>query len=409
MINHLFQRVRNELESNLLPFWLKYSPDPVYGGFIGGLTNDLKPIPDAPKGLIQHTRLLWAFSAAARFTENSRCAVFADAAFSQLQEHFWDSGCGGAYWTLHPDGSPHETVKKTYGQAFFIYAMVEYNLLTRNPDALERAKTLFGLIETHARDDRSQGYFEVFERDWTFAACQQLSDVDLDAPFSMNTHLHLLEAYTHLYAVWKDPLLEQRLRGLVRLFLERILDAETAHFRLFFDMDWQSLSRQVSYGHDIEGGWLLCRAAEILGERPLQEAVDQAAVQIADATLAEGLSEHHGLVYESDGDGHTTEQYHFWCQPEAVVGFVNAFQLTGQTRYLDAADKLWQFIETYQTDKEYGEWFSKLDAQLKPDLSLPKISQWKCPYHNVRACIEIMQRLENLLPDSSEQKGKVCL
>lgn len=396
LINSLMPRVQDELVTSLIPFWLKHSVDPAGCGFVGELTSDLHIVPDARKGLILNTRILWAFSAAARFTGDPECRRMADYAFTQLRDRFWDQQFGGAYWELASDATPADTCKKTYGQGFFIYAMSEYYMLTQSLEAMELARQTFRLIETHAWNAEAKGYLEVFDRNWRFSDTQQLSAVDLSVPLSMNAQLHILEAYLNLYPFWKDDLLGRQLKGLIELFRDKILDAETTHFRLFFDLSWRSQSTHISYGHDIEGSWLLCQAAEALGDWVLQDEMDKLAVRIAETTLAEGLGSEHGLIYESDGRGHKRFEYEWWCQAEAAVGFLNAYQLSGRTEFLEAAEKFWRFIERHQKDKEKGEWYYMLDAQLAPDRSRPKISQWKCPYHNIRACIEILQRLQSL-------------
>jgi mannobiose 2-epimerase len=388
--------VHNELNGDIVPFWLSHLIDQKNGGFVGRMSNDLTVDENAPKGLILNARLLWTFSALARFTQDNRCLEMAHYAYQTLIRDFWDPRYGGAFWSIH-EGKPVCTQKKMYGQAFLIYGLAEYFHLTEDPKCLDLAKELFERIETHAWDDIEGGYFEVAEQNWTLSKKQQLSDDDLVAPKSMNTHLHILEAYTNLYAVWKSPWLGKQLGHLLDMFQQHLVDPATSHFRLFFDKDWTSLTHRISFGHDIEGSWLLDRAAEVLNQASWSEKINPLSLRIAQAVYEEGLDRDFGLLYESNGDGHINAEKHFWCQAEAVVGFLNACQLSRQTRFFDAAWKLWQFIENYQIDRTYGEWFWKLDAGGRPDLSLPKISEWKCPYHNSRACIESIQRLNRLL------------
>lgn len=408
-MNLFLRRVRRELEFNILPFWLDHSVDHKNGGFIGELTHDFVVISDAYKGLVLNTRLLWFFSAMAGFTKNERCFELADYAYQTLRNEFWDDRHGGGFWRLDKHGNPADKLKKTYGQGFFIYSLVEYYLLRRDIEALNLAKELFHLIETYSLDTEYQGYFEVLEEDWRLAVTHQLSKEDMDAPKSMNTHLHLLEAYTHLYSVWKDPQLAERLRGLIDIFLHKILDSETGHFQLFFDSAWNSKNRHISFGHDIEGSWLLCRAAEVLGDAVLHKVVAQTAVSIAQSVYLKGLNSRSGLIYKSDGISELNLEAHFWCQAEAVVGFLNAFQLSRRPHFLESAWKTWQFIENCQVDKEYGGWFWKLDDQYRPDRSMPRISEWKCPYHNGRGCIEVVQRLKDLLREPVQRKRTILV
>lgn len=403
------ERVRDELELNLLPFWLRHSVDRERGGFIGELSDSLQVARDAGRGLVLNARLLWTFSAIAGYNQSRPCLELADRAWRQLRDGFWDSRFGGAYWALDSFGKPAVTLKKTYGQSFVIYGLAEYYRLVRQAEALRLAIDLFRLIEAHACDVRAGGYFEVFTEDWRYAKSQRLSEEDPEAPKSMNTHLHLVEAYTHLYSVWSDPLLKARLRELVRLFLDRIIDPVSGHFQLFFDAFWKSLTRQVSFGHDIEGSWLLCRAAEALGDPVLQEETIRAAVRIAEVVLSGGLNANGGLIYGTDDDGTFNPESHFWCQAEAVVGFLNGYQLSGRERFLEAAWRVWRFIEDYQADRQQGEWFWKLDAGYRPDRSMPKVSEWKCPYHNSRACLETMQRLKELMLEPIERKRAILV
>ncbi|HOK65663.1 MAG TPA: AGE family epimerase/isomerase [Anaerohalosphaeraceae bacterium] len=397
-IRQFLKQVEKELNGNILPFWLTHLRDGKNGGFVGWMSNDLVVDEKAPKGLILHTRLLWTFSALARFLGDSRCEAMAHDAFEVLRRDFWDERYGGAYWQVGAEG-PLRVQKKTYGQAFLIYGLAEYYRLTQTSKALAMAMEVFERLEKQALDEEYGGYWEVMERDWTLAAKQQLSEGDLVAPKSMNAHLHLLEAFTELYSVRPDGKVGRRLEELLEIFQRFILDGQTHHFGLFFERDWKWLTRRVSFGHDIEGSWLLYRAAQVLGEEKRGPQTAAVSLEIAEAVLREGLDADGSVLYERDEKGRTNAEKHFWCQAEAVVGFLNACQLSGRQEYLEAAWRLWRFIEDYQIDRTYGEWFWKLDARRKPDLSMPKVSEWKCPYHNSRACMETIQRLEMILKE----------
>lgn len=397
-------RVQEELNGNIMPFWLNHAMDQENSGFIGRMSNNLVIDSGSPKGLILNARLLWTFSAMARFTQNKKCLQMARYAYQTLINDFWDPQYGGAFWAIGRDGKPINSQKKTYGQAFLIFGLAEYHLLTQDAEALSLAKQLFELLETCAWDEEHLGYFEVMDRDWTLSRRQQLSDGDLEAPKSMNTHLHLLEAYTHFYSTWRSGWLAKQLKHLLSIFEQHILDPATGHFRLFFDTEWNSLTNQISFGHDIEGSWLLHRAAEILQDPGWLETIGPLSVRIAEAVYEKGLDQRYGLMYESDGNGLLNAETHFWCQAEAVVGFLNAFQLSGRDLFFETAWKIWQFIEAHQIDKQHGEWFWKLDKNGRPDDTMPKISEWKCPYHNGRACIETIQRLTTLLRQPTEKE-----
>lgn len=397
IIKDFLKRVQDELENNILPFWLEHSVDHEHGGFVGELDDDLTVISDAHKGLILNSRLLWTFSAMARFAPNKHYYELADYAYQTLRNDFWDKRYGGGFWALDKNGIQVNKLKKTYAQSFLIYGLVEYYFSTKQIEALNLAKELFYLLENHAYDVQHEGYFEVFEEDWQLSDNQQLSEEDMNAPKSMNTHLHLLEAYTHLYSAWKNSMLTKRLRSLIDIFQTKIINMETGHFQLFFDKEWNSQSKQISFGHDIEGSWLLYRAAQVLPDIVLRESVAQTALRIAQAVYHEAIGPKGGLINGSNGNDDLNLETHFWCQAEAVVGFLNAFQLSRQKHFLETAWEIWQFIENYQIDKTHGEWFWKLDSNHNPDRSMPKISEWKCPYHNSRACIETIQRLNQIL------------
>jgi mannobiose 2-epimerase len=389
--------IQRELSGNILPFWTKHAPDETRGGFIGRLSNDLVPDLAAPKGLIVTARILWTFSAAfRRFPEQSHLRM-AERAYHFLMERFWDAEFGGAFWMVDPYGRPLDTKKKVYGQAFLLYALAEYVRTTRNPAALDKARHLFQIIEEHGYDKVHTGYFETYERNWILAADLRLSEKDLNEAKSMNTHLHLMEAYANLFRVWTNPLLEERLRSLIRNFTDRILDR--THFRLicFFDEAWEPRSNLVSYGHDIETSWLLCEAADVLGDGALEEDIRSVAVRMAQAVIDWGRDVDGSLFYEAEPSGIMDSDKHFWVQAEAVVGFLNAFQLSGKPHFLEAAGQCWTFIQDHLVDRRHGDWLYRVSKDGKPILDVPKISEWKCPYHSGRMCMESMERLDQIL------------
>ncbi len=406
-IHRFRSQVLAELNDNIIAFWLKYSPDPYHNGFKAQLSNDLEETPQAHHGLILNTRLLQAFSAFARFTNRQSCRELAHRAYHTLTSCFDDPEHQGGYWLVDPDNHPVDSHKKTYGQAFYIYALTEYYLLTGDQLALQKARNLFTLIEQYARDPYFDGYHEVLERDWKLSQNQQLSDKDMDTPKSMNNHLHILEAYAHLYAVWKNSHLADRLRTLIELFLSHIIDPDTYHFRLFFSNDWTSCASEISFGHDIEGSWLLYHAACQLNDQSLIETMASIAIDMARAVKEQALDRLGGLINETDSNGKLICEKHFWAQAEAVVGFLNAWQISQDNSFLDAAWQVWQYIQNYQVDRKFGEWFWKTDADGQPDLTLPKISQWKCPYHNGRACIETINRLDKALNHAFRQDNPI--
>jgi cellobiose epimerase len=393
--------IRHELLDNILPFWIQHAPDTKRGGFVGRLSNDLVPEENAPKGLILNARILWTFAAAHRLFPDTGRLAMAETAVEILFEHFWDPVHGGVYWMVNPDGKPVDAKKKVYGQAFFIYALAEFLRIRDDAVVSERARRTFELIEKHAYDAPNTGYFETCERDWALAADLRLSDKDLNEAKSMNTHLHLMEAYANLFRVWKEPLLRRQLIRLVRNFLDRIIDPAGARVVCFFNEQWEKRSGLISYGHDIETSWLLCEAAELTGDPALEKEVRSVAVRMAEAVFKNGRDEDGSLFYEIEESGRLDTDKHFWVEAEAVVGFLNAYRLSGDARFLDAANRAWEFIRRFLVDRKHGDWFYRTDREGRPFLDIPKISEWKCPYHSSRMCMESVERIDAILKGSA--------
>ena len=388
------QSVGDQLFGHIMPFWCGPALDHEQGGWMGWLSNELKPDRTQPKGLIVNSRILWAFSAVHRARPDKLFQQMAGRAFDFVMNHFWDAQHGGAFWRLDDTGRVLDDSKKIYGQAFYIYALAEYHQAFGGKAALERAIQLFELIERHAHDPKHGGYIEVCRRDWSEAGAEaRLSDKDMNEKKSMNYHLHLLEAYTNLYRAWPEPHVAERLRELIQLFEQRILDARTLHFHHFFDETWQVRSDTYTFGHDIEGTWLLCEAAEVLGDAALLKRVQAVALRMAEVALREGMDADGALVYEGKGGKVIDPGRECWPQAEAVVGFLNAFQLSGDAKYIAAARRVWDFIENRLVDRVHGEWFWRINVDGRPDLKLPKVSEWKGPYHGSRACLETLHRL----------------
>jgi mannobiose 2-epimerase len=388
------QRVSDQLFGQILPFWCGPALDHEQGGWMGWLSNDLKPDRTQPKGLIINSRILWAFSAVHQARPDALFKQMAGRAFDFVMNHFWDAQLGGAFWRLDDTGRVLDDSKKIYGQAFAIYALVEYHRAFSVPVALARAIDLFELIERHAHDPGHGGYLEVRQRNWSEAdADARLSDRDMNEKKSMNNHLHLLEAYTNLFRAWKEPRVEQRLRELISLFEQRILDPRTLHLHHFFNEQWQVRSDTYTFGHDIEGTWLLCEAAEVLGDMSLLKRVQAVALRMAEGVLREGIDADGALRYEGKNGKIIDAGKECWPQAEAVIGFLNAFQLSGDEKYLQASLRAWDFIENHLVDRVHGEWFWRITPEGRVDPALPKVSEWKGPYHGSRVCLETLHRL----------------
>ncbi len=388
------QGIKDQLFGNILPFWCGPAVDHEQGGWMGWLSNDLKPDRTQPKGLIVNSRILWAFSAVHQARPEKLFRQMADRAFDYVMNRFWDPQYGGAFWRLADAGHVVDDFKKIYGQAFYIYALTEYHRAFGVPAALVRARELFELIERHAHDSRHGGYIEVCRRDWSEAGAEaRLSDKDMNEKKSMNNHLHVLEAYTNLYRAWKEPRVAQRLHELIGLFEQRILDSRTQHLNHFFNEAWQVRSNNYSFGHDIEATWLACEAAEVLGDTALLERVRGIALRMAEVTLKEGVEADGGLCYEGKGGKIIDRGKECWPQAEAVIGFLNAFHISRDGKYLNGALRVWDFVEKHLVDRVHGEWFWRITPEGQVDTTLPKVSEWKGPYHGSRMCLETLHRL----------------
>jgi cellobiose epimerase len=385
---------RRELLDDILPFWRTRTLDERRGGFIGQMSNDLHVQEDASKGLILNARILWTFSAAYDYTRDEQDRTLAGRAYEYLTNYFLDRDHGGYFWELAPDGAVRDAKKKIYGQAFCIYALAEYHRVFHEPQALSQATGVLELIETRAADRRHGGYLEVMSPDWRPCEDMRLSDKDMDVAKSMNNHLHILEAYTGMLRVWPDATLAARLRELIDLFRRRILNAGQTHLQHFFDEAWVPQSDSYTFGHDIEASWLLHEAAEVLGDPTLLAEVRDVAVRMARVALDEGLDADSGLFYEGRGGQIINPNKEWWPQAEAVVGFYNAWQLTGDKLFREAAIRSWQFIQARVVDHTNGEWFWCIRPDGTPDPAQPKVSIWKCPYHNGRCCLEIIHRIQ---------------
>lgn len=385
------QEFNQELK-DILAYWQKYAPDPVAGGYYGQVAYDNVPKTDAPKGVVLNSRILWTFSAAARHTQHDDYLPYAERAYKYLDKHFRDREHGGVYWAVDYKGDPLIPTKQLYGQSFAVYGLSEYYRATRHEPALAFAREIFDLMVRHGHDSRRQGFHEAFARDWSDANDYILSKKDNRETKTMNTHLHILEAFTNLYKARPDEAVRRQVRGLIDAFLNHIIDPKTYRMNLFMDDDWRVRRTAISYGHDIEASWLLLESAEALKDEALIKKVKDVSVKMARAA-ATGLDPDGGMNYEYDPvTKHHNRERSWWVMAEAMVGFYNAFQLTGETHFRDKSFRSWEFIKTHLLDTKKGEWFSGVDEKGKV-LGNQKISMWKCPYHNARACMEMAERL----------------
>jgi cellobiose epimerase len=394
-MNRAYSELINVQEKELeriLDFWIKNAVDHQNGGFIGSILGDGTILKDATKGAILNGRILWSFSAAYNYTKKEAYLVMANRAYEYFINHFIDKKHGGVYWELDVKGNPVNTRKQAYAQGFAIYGLSEYYKASGNEQSLELAQEIFWTIEKFFFDKQHGGYIEALSADWKPMDDMRLSAKEANWPKSMNTHLHLLEPYTNLYRQWQNPILGKSIKRMIRIFLDKIIDPGTAHFNLLFDYDWTVKTDIVSYGHDIEGSWLLCEAAEEINDESLLEEVNKMAVRMVNVTLQEGTDADGSVFNEKEG-AHLDTDKHWWPQAEAMVGCVNAWHLTGDRRYLDAAERVWNFIDLHLIDHVNGEWFWRVDTDGLPYPEEEKVGFWKCPYHNTRALIEVCSRL----------------
>jgi mannobiose 2-epimerase len=391
-ITEFLGELNGELDQ-ILNFWIKQTVDKENGGFYGKILSSGVRVKDSNKGAILNGRILWSFSAAYNFNKNKKYLEIADRAFNYFTDNFIDKKNGGVYWELDFKGNPVNTRKQAYAQGFAIYGLSEYYRASGNEKSLQLAQELFWTVEKNYCDKKYGGYIEALNEDWSLLEDMRLSPKDANEPKSMNTHLHIIEPYTNLYRSWKNPILAESIRKLIRIFLDKIIDNKTAHFNLFFGMDWAVKSSIVSYGHDIEGSWLLAEAAEVLGDEALIEEANAMALRMVDVTRKEGSDDDGSIFYEKE-DNHLDTDKHWWPQAEAMVGYTDAWAKTGDKNYLKLAEKMWDFIDLHIVDHGLGEWFWRVDKEGQPYIIDDKTGFWKCPYHNTRALIEVINRIK---------------
>lgn len=387
----LSEEIEQDLTTNILPFWLNHAVDTFNGGFFGEISSTGNGNLRAPKSAILGARILWAFSSAYRLYGIPAYRDMADRMQQYYLQHIIDSRYGGVFWQVTPDGGIADDTKQSYAAAFGIYALSEHFRATGTLASLEAAQNLYRTLETKVRDPKQGGYREVLSRDYSNAHVKGV-DGRMTATKTMNTHIHILEAYTNLYKVWPVAEVRESLAALIEILEHRLYDVKTGHLILFCDDDWQSLEQVDSYGHDIETSWLLVEAAEALGDADVLARVKKQAVRMAEAALAEGMRPEGVMIYEKDEQG-LNERQSWWVQSEAVVGCLNAWQITGQRKYFDQAVKTWRYIQQHFVDAQDGEWWRNLDAKGQPNRREPKGSMWNCPYHNSRMGFEAVRRL----------------
>ena len=378
-----------ELQENILPFWSRLIRED--GSFPGRVSIDGSTDLTAPISSVMAFRILWLLSAAARCVDDYADAALADRVYKYVTDTFIDRENGGVWWSVLPSGEALSNKKQSYAIGFAIYALSEYAMLRNSQEAKELAMQLFRCLEDKVWNADGQGYVEAFNADWTELDDVRLSEKDMNAVFTMNTHLHILEPYTNLYMLTSDADVKSAIVRLLDIFRDRIYDSATSHLGSFFNSSWTRLDSEISFGHDIEASWLICEAAEAVAsdDPSYRELADSLVRSCESGFLGDG-----SLAYKSGTDGLDRER-HWWVQAEAVVGLLKMYKRTGELRWLERCQQTWQYIKDNLIDANGGDWYwSRL-----PDGSInykeDKAGFWKCPYHNGRMCIELMKELAN--------------
>ena len=407
-----YNSISDELFQNILPYWDKYSKDEKNTGFFGKIDNDNVQDAECQRSIVMTSRFLWTYSAVARFTKDSKYLEMADFAYKVIIEKYFDKENDGVYWSIMPDGTPKVDKKQIYGEAFCCYGLSEYAAAVQElkkdeelaATAMNKALDIYNLLENHALDKENGGYIEACAKDWSQTNDMILSPKDMNCPKSMNTNLHVMEAYTNLYrtlpVVFADSKsiqaeVGQSLANLITVTQEKIVQ-KNAHLGMFFDMDWNLLADEISYGHDIEASWLLWEAACELKDEELKEQIRADVIKMAEVALDEGFDKENGclenFLLHSTTNPKRDRTRVWWNQAEAMNGFYNAWQMTGHQKYQEACIQQWNWIQNYQVDKTNGEWWSALDQNGTPILAEDKGGNWKTSYHNGRTCLELLRR-----------------
>ncbi|MED9904316.1 MAG: AGE family epimerase/isomerase [Lachnospiraceae bacterium] len=384
------KEMREHLENGIIPFWRSLT-DKINGGFYGFMGPDLSVDKKAVKGCILNSRILWFFSNAAMTLKRGDLLKDAEHAYRFMKECCMDKEYGGVYWSVNWDGTPEDTTKHIYNQAFAVYALSSYYDASGDAEALQTALKLFSVIEEKGFDEG--GYKEALDRSFAPASNDKLSENGVMADRTMNTLLHVFEAYTELYRVTKEEKVKEKLVWILETFRSKIYNPTLHRQEVFFDNDMNSIIDLHSYGHDIETSWLLDRGLSVLHDKAY---ADSWAPVVADlvAEVYRAAYYNNSLSNECER-GVVDKKRVWWVQAEAVVGFYNQYQKTPEHKeYLEAAENIWGFIKAFMIDKREGsEWFMHVDDQGVPETDKPIVEPWKCPYHNGRMCMEMIKRM----------------
>ena len=404
IINNFKQEVRENLTSCILPYWLKLK-DP-RGGFYGEVKADGTVLRDASRGVILNARIIWSFAAAYQAIPDKEYLLAAIHAKDWFLKHFCDHKYGGVYWSVAADGTREDTKKQLYAQGFAIYGLSELYKVTKDDEVLKAAVNIYRVVETYFADKEFGGYTEALARDFSPLEDMSLSAHDINADKTMNSHLHILEAYANLYQVWPDAGLKKAVEQLLDIIGTKVMNAD-GHLQLYFRRDWSVLPGGVSYGHDIETSWLALECAFALKDDAVVERVRPWALAMAHAGN-EGLLPDGSMRYERLLDGTYDDSRQWWVQAETVVGnlwLCGRFPQGAQqptvvmssevetSQPLQVAIAAWTYIKDNLVDPVDGEWWWAILPDGSKDMSQPKAGFWKCPYHNTRMCLQVLSLL----------------
>lgn len=389
----LSKDIQNHLYSKIIPFWEGLKDDE-FGGYYGLLDYELNLDKKAVKGCILNSRILWFFSNAAVRMKDETLLPYADHAFEFMKQYCFDKENGGVYWSLNYDGSVYDATKHTYNQAFAVYALSSYYEASGKKEAIKLAFELSDLIENTCKDEG--GYLEAFTADFKPESNEKLSENGVIATRTMNTLLHVFEAYTELYRVTKEAKVADRLNEMLVRFYNDIYNKDRHRLEVFFNDAYESLIDLHSYGHDIEAAWLIDKGLDVLGKAVDGEIKDKIVFMTQDIAQNVFRLAYDGksLVCENE-NGVDNQLRIWWVQCEAIIGFYNEYQKdAAKTDYADAAAAIWEYVKEHIVDRRPGsEWLSEVDENAVPATKKPIVEPWKCPYHNGRMCFEMIERI----------------
>ncbi len=402
--------VETTLHRDVLNVWFPQTVDNEHGGFRSNFTREWKPYGKESKFSVFQGRMTWISSQIVqrRPALREQYLPYVSHGVDYLTGTLWDKEKGGFYWGLSETGeiSPQYTDgKQLYGISFAIYGLASAYQATNDPRALEFAQKGFRWLEEHAHDAKNGGYFEYLTRDGRPYEAHPETGVVEHAPGagfpvgykSMNTHIHLLEALTQLYEVWKDDLLRQRVEEMMAIVRDKIC-VEPGAMNLYFTNAWQPYPDHDSYGHDVETAFLMLEAEDVLGKGH-DPRTERMARMLVDHALHYGWDEKLGGFY---GEGTTTGQperktKEWWVEFEGLNALLLMHERHGRRTdvYLKAFQLQWNFIQKYQIDLEFHGVYPLVGPDGVP-VATEKGSIWKAAYHDGRALLNVYDRLNRL-------------